>query len=317
MSQIVVDRGGYLVDATQRARELFTIGAADIGRPFRDMPLSYRPMDLTGAIARAYEERGTVSAGRINWSQLNGPDRALEVHITPVPGPEGEPLGAAVAFTDVTALTRLRQDYEHSRNELQTAYEELQSTVEELETTNEELQSTNEELETTNEELQSTNEELETMNEELQSTNDELETMNQEVTDRAGELDRVNLVLEGILGTLGVGVAVVDQDRRVQVWNAMATDLWGLRAEEVEGQDFLTLEIGLPVAELDDAVGRVLRGAREEQQSLSAVSRRGRQLECMVRVLSLVTRAGDTYGAMILMTPTPSAGEAVAAEAAP
>src|SRR5207253_325776 len=55
-----------------------------------------------------------------------------------------------------------------SHEELETAYEKLQSTNEELETTNEELQSTIEELETTNEELQSTNEELETMNEELQ-----------------------------------------------------------------------------------------------------------------------------------------------------
>ena len=68
--------------------------------------------------------------------------------------------------------------------ELETAYEELQSTNEELETTNEELQSTIEELETTNEELQSTNEELETMNEELQSTNEELQTINDELRER-------------------------------------------------------------------------------------------------------------------------------------
>ena len=77
-----------------------------------------------------------------------------------------------------------RSELDRSRRELETAYEELQSTIEELETTNEELQSTNEELETTNEELQSTNEELETMNEELQSTNEELETMNDELRER-------------------------------------------------------------------------------------------------------------------------------------
>jgi chromosome segregation ATPase len=69
---------------------------------------------------------------------------------------------------------RLRRSCALANQELETAYEELQSTNEELETTNEELQSTVEELETTNEELQSTNEELETMNEELQSTNEEL-----------------------------------------------------------------------------------------------------------------------------------------------
>ena len=73
----------------------------------------------------------------------------------------------------------------HPSRELETAYEELQSTNEELETTNEELQSTIEELETTNEELQSTNEELETMNEELQSTNEELQTINDEMRSRS------------------------------------------------------------------------------------------------------------------------------------
>ena len=87
--------------------------------------------------------------------------------------------------------------------ELETAYEELQSTNEELETTNEELQSTVEELETTNEELQSTNEELETMNEELQSTNEELQTINDELRERGDELDAANAFLESILTSLG------------------------------------------------------------------------------------------------------------------
>ena len=94
---------------------------------------------------------------------------------------DGAAVGARVTFVDITRYKRLQRRLERSKRELETAYEELQSTVEELETTNEELQSTNEELETTNEELQSTNEELETMNEELQSTNEELETINDEL----------------------------------------------------------------------------------------------------------------------------------------
>ena len=116
------------------------------------------------------------------------------------------------------------------------AYEELQSTIEELETTNEELQSTNEELETTNEELQSTNEELETMNEELQSVNEELETTNDELRARGGEVDQVNAFLETVLKNIGTGVAVVDADQRVQIWNEQAEDLWGLRSNEAQGR---------------------------------------------------------------------------------
>ena len=97
----------------------------------------------------------------------------------------------------------------NSKQELETAYEELQSTNEELETTNEELQSTVEELETTNEELQSTNEELETMNEELQSSNEELQTMNDELRSRGIELEQLEQ-----FPRVGAGEPAVRRSRR-------------------------------------------------------------------------------------------------------
>ena len=68
------------------------------------------------------------------------------------------------------------------------------------------------------------------MNEELQSTNEELETINDELRERTGELNQVNDFLEAILTSLGIGVAVLDRQQRVQVWNRRAEDLWGLRA---------------------------------------------------------------------------------------
>ena len=70
------------------------------------------------------------------------------------------------------------------------------------------------------------------MNEELQSTNEELETINDELRDRTGELNEVNEFLEAILTSLGLGVAVVDRQQRVQVWNHRAEDLWGVRPDE-------------------------------------------------------------------------------------
>src|SRR5207253_1289561 len=138
--------------------------------------------------------------------------------------------------------------------------DELQATVEELETTNEELQSTNEEIETTNEELQSTNEELETMNEELQSTNEELETINDELHQRTDELNEVNAFLESVLGGLDSGVVVLDNELRIQAWNGAAYDLWGLRGEEVVGQHFLNLDIGLPTEQLRKPIRDALAG---------------------------------------------------------
>jgi two-component system CheB/CheR fusion protein len=321
VAQVVVDKRGFIVDANRIAHETLELTEADIGRPFHDLPLSYRPADLRTAIDSAYEKQTTIRLPGIDSSDAPGPPQVFDIDVAPLIAADGAPIGVSITFADVTALSRMSVDYERSGRELAVAYEELQSaneelettieelqsTNEELETTNEELQSTNEELETTNEELQSTNEELETMNEELQSTNDELEVMNTEANARALELDRLNLFFEGILGSLKVGVAVIDRNHKVQIWNAMSEDLWGLRAFEVEGEDFMALDIGLPVNELEDVIDRSFGGStRQLDVRVDAVNRRGQKFECRVRVTPLRTVTGETYASMILATPDPA-----------
>src|SRR3954449_2017418 len=302
-AQIVVDPAGDLLLANGRARELFHIAPTDVGRPLKDLEVSYRPVELRSHLETAYGERRAVVLEAVATAVATGDVRDFQVHVTPIAS-DDTLLGATVIFQDVTQQHRLQEEIESSRLELENAYEELQSTVEELETTNEELQSTNEELETTNEELQSTNEELETMNEELQSTNDELETMNAQVNDRATELDRLNLFFEGILGSLRVSVIVIDPNHQIQVWNAMSDELWGLRRAEVEGQDLFQLDIGLPVTRLADAIMRSLNGsATPIEQSVEAMNRRGQQFECHVRVVPLRARDGAVYASMILAAP--------------
>jgi two-component system CheB/CheR fusion protein len=304
VAQIVIDASGFFVDANPRARDMFAIVEADMGKPFQDVPLSYRPADLRSAIDQSSDLNAPVRLSKVPYADPAGFERILDIEVAPLLTRDVVPLGTSITFDDVTTLVRLETDYKRSKHELENAYEELQSTVEELETTNEELQSTNEELETTNEELQSTNEELETMNEELQSTNDELETMNTEVNARATELDGVNLMLEGILGSLGVSVIVIDREHKVQVWNEMSHEFWGARADEVEGVDFMDLDIGLPVRELGDAIARSFGGAtgRIEEQ-VDATNRRGKRFPALVRVMPLKTRSGEIYGSMILTSP--------------
>jgi two-component system CheB/CheR fusion protein len=308
VAQIVIDRRGFLVDANRRSRDTFGLAANDIGRPFQDVPLSYRPADLRSAIDRAYDQRSAIRLEGVRWENESDDERVLDIEVTPVMGSNGDPLGASVTFTDVTVFSRLTEDYDRSRRELETAYEELQSTVEELETTNEELQSTNEELETTNEELQSTNEELETMNEELQSTNDELDTMNTEVNSRATDLDRLNLFFEGILGSLRVGVIVVDRQRKIQIWNSTSAELWGLRADEVEDQDLMELDIGLPVKDFENAIARSFDGPTGPiEERVEAMNRRGQRLTAVVRVMPLRTRVDEIYASVILVAPDSAA----------
>jgi two-component system, chemotaxis family, CheB/CheR fusion protein len=161
--QFVVDSEGRLAFANDRARALLGLRAGDLGRPVRELELSYRPVELRPLIEQVRTERLPVDLNDVTWAapHLGGSPLRLRVQVVPLLDFAGNHLGVAVSASDVTAYHLLEEELQKSNRELETAYEELQSTNEELETTNEELQSTIEELETTNEELQSTNEELE------------------------------------------------------------------------------------------------------------------------------------------------------------
>jgi two-component system, chemotaxis family, CheB/CheR fusion protein len=302
IAQIVIDRAGRLALANMQARMLFGLGQRDIGSLLQDLELSYRPVELRSRIEQVYSERHAITLRDVEWRQ-GAEVRVVDVHVQPLTSTTGEGVGTAVSITDVTRYRRLQEALQESKREVETAYEELQSTNEELETTNEELQSTNEELETTNEELQSTNEELETMNEELQSTNEELETINDELQQRTDELNEVNAFLEAVLGSLRAGVAVVDRELRIQAWNASARELWGLRSDEVQGEHFLNLDIGLPVDQLRKPIRDALSSETQRELVLDGVDRRGRPVRCRVNVGPLGRDGVKPRGAIVMMEP--------------
>jgi two-component system CheB/CheR fusion protein len=300
VAQVVVDKGGFLAAVNMQARTLFGLGNRDLGKPLQDLELSYRPVELRSRIEEAYSTHHPVSVKDVEW--VNGNDtRWFDVQISPLHSPDGSSLGTGIAFVDTSRYRRLQQTLEHSNVRLETAYEELQSTAEELETTNEELQSTNEELETTNEELQSTNEELETMNEELQSTNEELQTMNDEMRQTSEELNQVNAFLESILGSLNAGVLVTDHELVVQAWNEEATDLWGLRPDEVHGQHLMNLDIGLPLEQVLPLVRSTIDDGSVHEAVLDATNRRGRAIRCRVRTSPLQAPGGEAHGVIVVM----------------
>ena len=303
LARLIIDANGLLTLANERARSLFRLSARDLGRPLQDLEVSYRPVELRSCIEQAYAEQRAINVCDVEFSSSQSESHYFDVQISPLFDLSSNILGVSVTFIDVTRYKRLQEELEHSNQELEMAYEELQSTNEELETTNEELQSSNEELETTNEELQSTNEELETMNEELQSTNEELQTVNDELQRRSEELNQSNAFLESILTSLKGGVVVVDRDLRVQIWNHKSEDLWGLRHDEALEQNFLNLDIGLPVDQLRPFIRECLNDDPSDcvEILLAAVNRRGKHFQCRVTCTPLIGTQRQVQGVILLM----------------
>jgi two-component system, chemotaxis family, CheB/CheR fusion protein len=301
-AQIVVDAGGYLVVANERARTIFRLGVDDLARPFHDLELSYRPLELRSKIQRVYVERRPSQVEEVEWPLPSGEVAQLEVQVVPLIDDHQALLGVSVNFTDVTRSRRYKEELEHANQGLEDAYAELQSTNEELETTNEELQSTVEELETTNEELQSTNEELETMNEEMRATNEELQAINDELGQRTTELNQLNAFLESVWAGLEGAVTVLDAELRVLVWNHGSEELWGIRQEEVQGQHFLNLDIGLPVEQVRPALRAALSGENGTQSTVvQATNRRGRAVTCRVTCTPLLDSDKTLRGVIVVV----------------
>jgi two-component system, chemotaxis family, CheB/CheR fusion protein len=285
-AQIVLDHERAMIMANDSARRLFGLGLADFGRPLQDLELSYRPVELRAHLDSLERDLRPSEIKAVHWRVADA-DRVFDIRLTPLTS-DGVVMGASIAYIDVTEAHRLQDQLTGSKRELEQAYEELQSTVEELETTNEELQSTNEELET--------------MNEELQSSNEELETMNEELRHRTQELNDVNAFLETILTTIGVAVAVLDRNQRVQIWNGKARELWGLTAEEAEDEHLMGLDFGLPVDKVRPQIRDTLAGrSQREEVVIEATNRRGKPFSCRVTLLPLGSSGDGSVSGVIMM----------------
>jgi two-component system, chemotaxis family, CheB/CheR fusion protein len=307
-AQLVLDSHGVLTLINAQAQTDLGLVQADLGTAFRDLELSRQPPDLRGAVAAVQASGNPSELTEVAWTRGDGMHRWWDICLSPLVD-VGQVLGVHLLFEDVTERHHLRERLEQVDRELTSAYEELQSSNEELETTNEELQSAVEELETTNEELQSTNEELETMNEELQSTNEELQTLNDELRDRTLEVDQVNGFLQGILTGLDLAVLVIDQDYRVQLWNAGAERLTGLRAFEAQGRRLTELPLALPVERVGAVLANVvLRGERSGPLEVEIADRFGNAQSRRLMVTPLRRGSShEVHGAVVTLDDTPRA----------
>ncbi len=97
---------------------------------------------------------------------------------------------------------------------------------------------------------------------------------------------------------------MLDPELTVELWSDQAQDLWGLRADEVQGQPFLALDIGLPVERLAAPIRDCLDGDGKPHSSpllLDGVNRRGRSIQCQMTCTPLSNGTETVSGVILLM----------------
>lgn len=134
--------------------------------------------------------------------------------------------------------------------ELRETREILNKAIEDAETTNEELQSSNEELISSNEELQSANEEL-------QSLNEELHTVNAENQLRIKEISELNDDLNNYFRSSEIGQIFLDRDLSIRKYTPAVTALVNLIETDI-GRPIMHISNNIAYEGLMDDINHVL-----------------------------------------------------------
>jgi two-component system, chemotaxis family, CheB/CheR fusion protein len=298
---MIIDMTDTILAWNPAAEALFDIAqAAALTRKFRDLDVSYRVEGLRARIEDVKARHAPAQMENATFGRRNGDTVHADISILPLV--EAHRLvGVLVFAVEATEHARLKDQMGRIAEQHATAIEELQSTNEELETTNEELQSTNEELETTNEELQSTNEELETTVEELQAANTELGALNAELEGRTSELNRLESSHQALLNSLEHGLAVLNRDGVVTLWNQAADRMLGLRAEQVVNRPFFALPLGDAAGQGRAAFERALSGAVAADVTDVPFMLPGGTRPAILRMMPLRGPNGDVTGVIAVM----------------
>jgi len=102
-------------------------------------------------------------------------------------------------------------------------------------------------------------------------------------------------------------VIVLTEDLHVRVWSPGAEDLWGIRPEEAESRDVVSLDIGLPIAEIAPWLRGLLAGTGQAGPSavdLSALNRRGKTVKLRVTASPMRSEEGAISGLILVIDQT-------------
>ncbi len=231
---IYVDKSYIMQDAIGDYRQFLSLPKDKIELNILKMVPKEISIILNTALRKAWKDNKSTHLKRVRFANRNK-ETYLNISIQP-PEKKNTSGSTMIIFGESTLETIPDKDdlgmvayHDGDQNEyifeleaeLNETRNNLQLAVEEMETTNEELQSTNEELLSANEELQSSNEEL-------QSLNEELHTLNTEHQVKIKELIELNDDLDNYFRSTDIGQIFVDSGMFIRKFNAAAISMVNL-----------------------------------------------------------------------------------------
>ncbi len=140
----------------------------------------------------------------------------------------------STSIKTITLQERRKLKPSNLEKELKITRENLQIAINQLESSHEDLQTTNEEFQSSNEALQSSNEELETSKEELQSVNEEMITVNSELQNKITQLTQANDDLNNLLRSIEVATVFLDRNLKIKRFTPTATKIFNLIPSDID-----------------------------------------------------------------------------------
>jgi two-component system CheB/CheR fusion protein len=193
---------------------------------------------VRSALHEAFENRQAVTRDDLAL-HLDGRTRPLDLIVEFIPANRLHGDLCVVAFRQVAPRAEAdtqaapAADRSELEQKLHATQSELRAANAELVALQEDSKAVTEEYQSINEELQSSNEELETSKEELQSVNEELQTVNNELEHKNQQLGELNSDLRNLLESTEIATIFLDKDFRIKNYTPAISDLFYLRASDV------------------------------------------------------------------------------------
>ncbi|WP_207436443.1 PAS domain-containing protein, partial [Sabulibacter ruber] len=90
-------------------RRLFDVTENDIGRPFHDLSISYRPVEMRSRIEEVLQGGRPVRIEQLDYHRPPGDPMRLSAEVAPLAGGDGKVLATLLTFTDTTRTHHLQQ----------------------------------------------------------------------------------------------------------------------------------------------------------------------------------------------------------------